>query len=521
MKNKVNNFRLSIPVKVVLITACAYLVLWLVGTLLLHALGLQPGIWFWLIEAALVGAVALWASNHYLETPMQRLYHVMNQAEEGHLHVRVPVLSDDEMGSLAQHFNTMLGRVEELSQQKSDALHEQELAAQERKFRRSLEEKGKQVEQAKQSLELLVKDLAVIYEIGQKINRVIDLEKLYEEITETLKRYLQIEEFALIVYDDKKEELVVRAASGFAENQLIIGTRFRRGEGISGMVATSGKKAYIRDTRQEKRFLHYKGEKRLCGASFLSIPLVYKDEVLGVINFGRKEVGAFRAHEVKMLSLVASQAALAIANAKLYTQTRELSVKDELTGAYNRRHFQKMLSMEWKRAVRFRRDLSLIMIDVDYFKQYNDSYGHLQGDVVLKTISQLFMKYLREVDTVARFGGEEFILLLPDTDKHGAMAVAEKLRKLVEQHKFLVDGQEGRKITVSLGVASFPDDVGGMDDLIDHADIALYRSKEKGRNMVTCFAAGIPKAGEPGADTLPEEDAESPEEKKKALRILQ
>ena len=135
--NKKTRSWLSIPVKVVLITAGAYLVLWLAGTLLLHALGIQAGVWFFFIEAALVGAVALWASHHYLETPMQRLYHVMNQAEEGHLHVRVPVLSDDEMGSLAAHFNMMLGRIEELSQHKSDALHEQELAEQERKIGRA------------------------------------------------------------------------------------------------------------------------------------------------------------------------------------------------------------------------------------------------------------------------------------------------------------------------------------------------------------------------------------------------
>jgi len=184
---------------------------------------------------------------------------------------------------------------------------------------------------------------------------------------------------------------------------------------------------------------------------------------------------------------VAGQVAQALANARLYTRTRELSVRDELTGINNRRHFQQMLQMEWKRAVRFRRQLSLIMLDVDHFKEYNDTFGHLQGDSVLKHIGVLLKKNLREVDTVARFGGEEFVLLLPDTDKRGAVVVAEKVRAVVAGHKFLDDElKDTRRITISAGVATYPDDVGEMEDLIDQADIALYRAKEKGRNLVEC-----------------------------------
>jgi len=217
--------------------------------------------------------------------------------------------------------------------------------------------------------------------------------------------------------------------------------------------------------------------------------LIFKNEILGVINFGRPGMNSFSFSDVKMLTLVAGHVALSIANAKLYTKTRELSVKDELTQVYNRRHFQQMLQMEWKRAVRFLRDLSLIMIDVDHFKAYNDTFGHLTGDTVLKQIGQILQRNLREVDTVARFGGEEFVLLLPDTDKHGAIAVAEKVRRLVEQHRFTTEDREStRPITISAGIASYPDDVGEMDDLIDHADIALYRAKEGGRNQVICYA---------------------------------
>jgi diguanylate cyclase (GGDEF)-like protein len=194
-----------------------------------------------------------------------------------------------------------------------------------------------------------------------------------------------------------------------------------------------------------------------------------------------------------MLTLVASQVALAIANARLYTRTRELSVTDELTGVHNRRHFQQMLQMEWKRAVRFERPLSVVMLDIDHFKEYNDTYLHVEGDKVLKRIGRILRTNLREVDTVARFGGEEFVLLLPDTDKHGATAAAEKVRKLLEQERFVSEKREPtRPVTISCGVATCPDDVNEMEDLIDHADIALYKAKAAGRNQVVSFTPEEP-----------------------------
>ncbi len=142
-----------------------------------------------------------------------------------------------------------------------------------------------------------------------------------------------------------------------------------------------------------------------------------------------------------------------------------------------------------QRAVRFGRPLSLAMLDIDHFKEYNDTYLHMEGDEVLKRIGKLLKTNLREVDTVARFGGEEFVLLLPDTDKHGAIAVAEKVRRLIEKERFTTSGGEPtRPVTISCGVATYPEDAGEMEELIDHADIALYRAKARGRNRVESFS---------------------------------
>ena len=491
-------FRITIPVKVVVLTAVAYVVVWAGGlTLALWGgvdfsgtfLGIKFGHLYLVFEVLAMAVAAALGTHLFLDRPLAKLTHAMSKAEEGDFLIRAPALAGDELGELARNFNRMLARLTDLTANKIQTDNDLYMAQEQLKLRHRLEEKNVIIERTNHRLEQFVRDLALIYEIGQEVNSIIDLDQLYAKITETVKKYLKIHEFAILLFDEKREELHVVAAYGFPDEEAVLRTNFRRGEGITGLVAETGRKIYIKDTSREQRFLHYKGEKPVDPSSFLSIPLVYKREVLGVINFARLGTSGFSSQEVKKLSLVAGQVALAIANARLYTRTRELSVRDELTGINNRRYFQQMLQMEWKRAVRFRRPLSLIMLDVDHFKAYNDTFGHLQGDQVLKQIGGLLRPNLREVDTVARFGGEEFVLLLPDTDKRGAIAVAEKVRLLVEGHRFLTENrQKTRLVTISAGISTYPDDTEEIDDLIDHADIALYRAKENGRNRIECFS---------------------------------
>ncbi|MBI4367201.1 MAG: GGDEF domain-containing protein, partial [Deltaproteobacteria bacterium] len=337
----------------------------------------------------------------------------------------------------------------------------------------------------------LVQEFSLLYEIGQGINSIIEIDELLEVISRMVTDQLTLDEFAILLFDDRRETLRVRAAAGFPRQARVRDLVLRLGEGISGEVARTGKMVYVPDTQRDTRYLHYRGEPSI-RTSFLSIPLCYKQEILGVVNFSRRGVNSFSKSAIRLLTLVANQVSLAIANAQLYTRTRELAVRDELTTIYNRRHFQHVLQLEWKRAIRFKRNLSVLMIDVDRFKSFNDTFGHLQGDRVLKQIAALLSAKLREVDTVARFGGEEFIVLLPDTDKAGAMAVGEKLRHLVEQEKFVIppvgtDPGTVVPLTVSIGIAVYPDDVREMEDLIDHADVALYDAKDAGRNRVVCY----------------------------------
>ncbi|MBN1282243.1 MAG: diguanylate cyclase [Proteobacteria bacterium] len=508
---------LSIPAKVAAATGAAYASVWLAELALAHyglvdqtstLFGVGVTAIFTFIEAAAIAAAATLSIYRFLERPLVSLRRAMLRAERGDFLIRAPVAAEDEIGDLSRSFNRMLTRITDLSAQNIQSEQDHIMAAEQERLRRSLEEKGAIIERTNRMLEQFVKDLSLIYEIGQEVNSIIDLDRLYATIAATLRKHLKVNEFALMVFDEKAEELQIKAAFGFKNPEAVAGMVFRKGEGISGLAAQSGKKIYIKDTSREDRFLNYKGERPDEPSSFLSLPLIYKDEVLGVINFGRRGVSSFTYQDVQMLSLTAGQISLAIANARLYTRTRELTVKDELTGINNRRHFQNMLQMEWKRAIRFHRPLSLIMVDVDFFKDYNDTFGHLQGDQVLRQIGGVLRRNLREVDTVARFGGEEFVLLLPDTDKRGAIAVAEKVRLLVEGHRFATpEHKETRSITISAGIATYPDDVEEMDDLIDHADIALYRAKENGRNRIECYKALEQASRE---DELPEQIA--PEE---------
>lgn len=184
-------------------------------------------------------------------------------------------------------------------------------------------------------------------------------------------------------------------------------------------------------------------------------------------------------------------ASLAISNAKLYEKTLELSEIDGLTGVKNRRTFLKLLDSEVHRAHRYSKSFGLMMMDIDYFKQYNDTHGHPQGDILLKLVADIISDRLRDTDIVGRYGGEEFIALLPETNKEESVAIAERIRSEIENYKFpRAETQPGGRITLSIGVSSYPDDGDSAEKVIQSADDALYSAKNMGRNRV--IVANVP-----------------------------
>ncbi len=167
----------------------------------------------------------------------------------------------------------------------------------------------------------------------------------------------------------------------------------------------------------------------------------------------------------------------------LYKKLQEVSIHDSLTSLYNRRYFTERFEEEYSRAKKFELPLSLLMIDIDYFKKINDTYGHLVGDIVLKEVAFIIRENVREIDFVARYGGEEFIVILPETEKKDAFVVGERIVKKVDAHS-IEAFDEKVKVTVSVGVASFPEDSRYKEPLLEAVDRALYKAKKEGRNRV-------------------------------------
>jgi diguanylate cyclase (GGDEF)-like protein len=212
---------------------------------------------------------------------------------------------------------------------------------------------------------------------------------------------------------------------------------------------------------------------------FVTVPLKAKDKVIGVLladnRFNKKPITN---DAIRILTMFANQAGLAIENSRLYEQTVVLSNSDSLTGLWNHGYFQYLLGEEIKKSSLMKFCFTLLMIDIDNFKAFNDTYGHQAGDSIIREISKIFRDVSRKIDAVARYGGEEFGIILPITKKEEALILAERIRKAVETSPGL------KNITISIGVSSFPEDGEKKEDLIAYADRALYKAKRSGKNKI-------------------------------------
>ena len=216
----------------------------------------------------------------------------------------------------------------------------------------------------------------------------------------------------------------------------------------------------------------------------MAVPLKAKDKVNGIIladNLITKE--PITKDDVRMLTMLANQAGLAIENSQLYEKTVIRGHSDYLTDLWNHGYFQYVLQAEIEKAKARQTGLSLVMLDIDDFKVYNDALGHQAGDSILKELSAVLREHSRKMDYVCRYGGEEFTIILPETEKKEALAIAERLRMDIERHKFINEEiLPSKKLTVSLGLASLPENGRWASELIASSDKALYQAKHKGKN---------------------------------------
>ncbi|MEI6831766.1 MAG: diguanylate cyclase [Candidatus Omnitrophota bacterium] len=222
-------------------------------------------------------------------------------------------------------------------------------------------------------------------------------------------------------------------------------------------------------------------------SSIISSPLISHHSLLGVLRLENKLADFFTQDDLRFLALVSDLGAIALENSLLFQKTQDLAIHDDLTGLYTRYYFLGRLKEEAKRCIRLDQHLSVLMVDIDLFKQYNDKFGHTAGDIVLRKISHLMQESLLEYNClISRFGGEEFLVMLSGLDKKKSFLVAESLRQKIEKEKIILRRQE-TKVTVSIGIANMPFDTKDEDELVQKADKAMYDAKLKGRNQVCCI----------------------------------
>lgn len=426
----------------------------------------------------------------FVMRPLHKLARSMEIAKSGDFLVRSEIASPDELGELAESFNHMLSRITDLMANDIEREREVIMIKEELKYKRLLEKRSRQVEKANKELQARLKEITLLYDITSSMASTLDLEDLLKRIAQKVGETLGFKEFAILLLDANIKKLRVVASYGLPEKEFI-GMEFEPGEGVVGRVFKTGEPVLIQDTMADPNYLHWKGKKVEPG-SFLAIPVKYKEEVLGVFAFNSPNIDGFSKRDIKLLSAVASQAAIVIENARLYEQTKELSIRDELTGLYNRRWFNQRIVEEFKRAERFNSALSILMIDIDFFKHYNDRFGHSTGDLALKRVADLLLENVREVDSVARYGGEEFVIILPKTGEKEAHMVAEKLRQKMEKSEMPYGTtQPGGRFTISIGYSTYPVKAKEITELINQADKALYIAKEKGRNRVIGYGNDV------------------------------
>jgi len=317
--------------------------------------------------------------------------------------------------------------------------------------------------------------LEAINAIAQEATAVLDLKELLSKVCVLIQEAFHVSHVSVLLKDE--EELVLRAHHGTLTPRVPESGRLPAEAGLWGRALVTGNTVIENDVKTARDYIGFYVET----AARMCIPLVSFGQTLGVLVLDSEQPGAFNPNDTQSLESVADICATAIQNAYYVERVKQLAYLDGLTGIFNRRFFELRIAEEIERARRFGAGMAVIMVDIDQFKRLNDEFGHLLGDEVLRQVSSLFHQQLRKIDVVCRYGGEEFAILLSQTDPQHALSVAEKLRRLVETWQF---PGVARPVTISAGAASYPDHGSTRDELVKAADAGLYAAKQAGRNQV-------------------------------------
>ncbi|HHL39549.1 MAG TPA: diguanylate cyclase [Deltaproteobacteria bacterium] len=323
----------------------------------------------------------------------------------------------------------------------------------------------------------MLKDHESLYHLGLVIENIDSLNDVGYAIIDYATRLTATPAGSLALFDERNENMVMVVSKGFsAEFQKVDRWDIRRG-GLTDKILTQTSPTIIKDLREFPALNPVLLEEGV--RSLLAAPLTIEGRIVGIIYVNDFVVRDFKAEVISLFTLLTIYAALTIERVKSIEEMRRLSITDGLTGLYNHRYIMDEINKETKKCSRNERSFSIIMLDIDHFKSYNDTYGHLEGNKVLKALARLLNRTVRSTDTVGRFGGEEFCIIIDDMEKKGAVAFANRLLKEIASYRM-----PNRRITVSGGVATFPDDGRSPMELIKQADMCLYDAKKAGRNRI-------------------------------------
>lgn len=402
----------------------------LLGLLLLAAMG-----------TAIIG---YWLAR-LITHPLEELAHGAQAITAGNFDHRISVRSRDEVGRVAIAFNEMTAKLRETVDELSSSRNQLERA---------------------------------VRRVGETLRSTHDMKQMLESIVNTAADAVQADAAVLWMFTATRESVypaIIRGVVGGPMESIPVG------EGIAGQVAERGQSIVLPSDDMTPRRARSEPDFPVAAA----IPLYSQARLMGVLTIYRKDAEpVFTRGDTDTVMFLAEQGGVAIENVLLHEDAQRLSLTDGLTGVWNRRYFQMQFRQVLATASRFDRPFSIMMLDLDHFKRVNDTHGHQRGDAILVEFSQRVSAALREIDTFARYGGEEFICLLAETGLGGAATTAEKIREVIKSKAFGGVGDEPITLTVSIGVASYPEHGDSFRGLVEAADQAMYRAKQEGRDRV-------------------------------------
>ncbi len=333
-------------------------------------------------------------------------------------------------------------------------------------------------------------ELQIFHDVAKALTSSLDLDIVLQTILEKIAAYFRPTTWALLMLDGERQELFYSVAVGQGCDS-VNGLKLNTGQSLARWVIEKGEPLVISDVNRDTRIEpSSKDEFFLQPCSIVCMPVRTGGNVLGLMQLVNSDMQIYQRGEM-LLQALADYAAIAIENARAMQRIQELSITDDCTGLYNARHLTTVLAEEVPRSQRFGYEFSVLFLDLDHFKRINDEYGHLNGSKLLAQFGRLLRENLRLVDAAFRYGGDEFVVLLPQTGKDAAIMVARRLMTMFATAKWNALQEVQLALTASIGIASYPHDGSTSQAIVQLADDMMYRVKQSGRNNIAVAGVGL------------------------------